>query len=313
MRRTKMIDRTTVVVDEGRSQIRWEDWEIELIAEALVAMREIDPVANMSSFIDDAQEQVLAPERRKKHINGMSQMPSKVLEHVQILLHRRAALVERGRRPDPEPPPPPPPPPTALEILGKMPTPDLVAYVSLRLFGQLDDTTTRLKAMEGEMKQIKTLLQRVVPAAPPIPNAQPQHNGLHAPGSNGVAQKERPEVKPAGTNGTHGSNGQVASASVAPIRVCIVGLLGGQQNEVRKRAPNTVELMFISQDAHEPKFPQSAEWIVLVKKFVKHNWTTAAFQARDRDKVFHVDGGITVLVKKLHDIGSHQRPSHKPT
>lgn len=310
--RRKIVDRTTVVVDEGRTHIRWEEWEIELMAEALVAMRDIDPVANMSSFIDDAQEQVLAPERRKKHINGMSQMPPKVLEHVQAILQKRAALVERGMRPDPEPPPPPPPPPTATEILGKMPTADLLAYVSLRLFGQADDTTTRLKAMEGEMRQIKSMLQRVVPAAPPVPNQQPSMNGVHGHGTNGVAQKQQPEVK-VGSNGTHVGNGHAVSGGTAPIRVCIVGLLGGQQNEVKRRAPNTVELMFISQDAHEPKFPQSAEWIVLVKKFVKHNWTTAAFQARERDRVFHVDGGITGLVKKLHDIGSHQRPSHKPT
>lgn len=86
------------------------------------------------------------------------------------------------------------------------------------------------------------------------------------------------------------------------IDICVVGLLGGQQQEVRRKSPGNVRITFVSQDAHEPKYPPRADWILIVKKFTTHKWTAAAYQTKPRDRVVIVDGCVSRLVAKIKEI-----------
>lgn len=146
--------------------------------------------------------------------------------------------------------------------------------------------------MEGDMKQLKAeVMGQTHPA-----------NGYHtpAPASAGPQQPHRPF-----------SMDDKAAPKPAAVKVCVVGLLSGQQQDARRKCPKGIELLFVSQDAHEPRFPKSADWIVLIKKFTKHKWSTTALQARDRNRVCMIDGCVSSLVKKLEEIAQASAPPQK--
>lgn len=48
-----MVDRRSFVNDDAevRTNIRWNEDEVDLLAEALLALRELDPVSNLGSMI----------------------------------------------------------------------------------------------------------------------------------------------------------------------------------------------------------------------------------------------------------------------
>lgn len=82
-------------------------------------------------------------------------------------------------------------------------------------------------------------------------------------------------------------------------RIAIVGLLPGQVQEVGKTLGNKLDLRFISKDQNKPVFPQ-VDYIILITKFISHNWDIAAKNALPGDRVFRHRGGISELINLLY-------------
>lgn len=85
----------------------------------------------------------------------------------------------------------------------------------------------------------------------------------------------------------------------------VVGLLPAQADLIRKRFENRYDLRFVS--SQEP--PQlvtakvgNAEKILLMTNFINHSHQHAAMNAKGRENVLLVSGGITALTKQLESL-----------
>src|SRR5262245_57771582 len=83
-----------------------------------------------------------------------------------------------------------------------------------------------------------------------------------------------------------------APASVRKPRVAILGLINGQTGIVQARAGHLADLQFVDKDRQIGNFPQSAECVVVVKKFIDHAWINAAYRRFGSDRLYHANGGI---------------------
>ena len=87
-------------------------------------------------------------------------------------------------------------------------------------------------------------------------------------------------------------------------RIAIVGLLKDQFAEVVNKTNHLpVKPMYVDRDAAKPKIPISAEYVILTK-FVKHLWDTAAKQQLPKNRVFLMTGGTQAVIKTIFDIHS---------
>lgn len=91
------------------------------------------------------------------------------------------------------------------------------------------------------------------------------------------------------------------------VRIVIIGLLDGQQNEVEERCANTpkpVKLRFYDTDRNA-----GGDGVVdyaILTKHTNHQWWDRMKSMLPSDRVFFVDGGIGGVVQKVYDICSRR-------
>lgn len=94
---------------------------------------------------------------------------------------------------------------------------------------------------------------------------------------------------------------ETASNIVYIPRVVIIGLLPRQQREVGEAVGTKIDLRFIETDRKDKTLPK-ADYIVLMIKFINHNWDVAAQQVFSSDKIIRHNGGISELINLLHSL-----------
>lgn len=80
--------------------------------------------------------------------------------------------------------------------------------------------------------------------------------------------------------------------------------LRGQVGEIRNKAPQDVELVFVDRDksAKQSALPTTADAVILHKP--PHTWTFSAQSKFDSHKIHYVNGGVQAVVAKIFAIRS---------
>lgn len=77
--------------------------------------------------------------------------------------------------------------------------------------------------------------------------------------------------------------------------VAIVGLLSGQEQTVSRALRKKVSLRYLPA-SRVPSVPRGCSHIVLMTKFIGHNWQREAHKALPRERVLLHHGGISGLI-----------------
>jgi hypothetical protein len=80
--------------------------------------------------------------------------------------------------------------------------------------------------------------------------------------------------------------------------VAVVGLLPGQAARVDRAINGRLKIHFLPAD-RRPRIPSSCEDVILVTKFIGHDWQTKALATRSRETVYRHHGGISGLIEGL--------------
>jgi len=84
--------------------------------------------------------------------------------------------------------------------------------------------------------------------------------------------------------------------------ITIVGLISEQSLWTKNRFNGTLDLRFLSSQSKFEQLPISTEYIIIMTKFIGHNWQTEAFNKVGRDRVYINDGGMSKLYQILDGI-----------
>jgi hypothetical protein len=244
-----------------KDRVEWTSDEIDKMAAIVAQMRIKDPFSSAHVLVHKAMQQL--PEHRRRTLQTVKQVP-KLVQEIKRYMQNLGDLAEKGALPPPPPPEPPPPPPKAEEIVAAWPTDQLLLAVFARLGGEVSRLHGRLGSLEDQMKRL------MVPA-----------------------------IVPSGVNGTVPTP-ELQRHQIIP-RIAIVGLLGGQQQEIGKEFATRIDLRFLNKDQSQPKFPQ-CDYIVLVTKFISHYWDNAAMSTLPKDRVIRHRGGMKELAGLLHTL-----------
>ncbi|MDE2104616.1 MAG: hypothetical protein KGL39_45695 [Patescibacteria group bacterium] len=93
------------------------------------------------------------------------------------------------------------------------------------------------------------------------------------------------------------------------LRICIVGLLPGQQREVEERTAGVskpIKLRFYDSNSGSQEFPMRVDYII-VCSHTNHAWWNKAKATVSSDCLFFIETGIGAVVQKIYDLSSRQR------
>jgi hypothetical protein len=118
-----------------------------------------------------------------------------------------------------------------------------------------------------------------------------------------LRKEEKPSHKP---RSHHHNNHHTTLAPVEKKKPCvaIVGLLPDQAQHVAEKAKSIpLDLHFIDKERSETSYPARTDYVI-VQRHSRHRWYEKARDQFQSNRVFFIDGGISLVVQKLYDISS---------
>jgi hypothetical protein len=89
--------------------------------------------------------------------------------------------------------------------------------------------------------------------------------------------------------------------NVRKVKIAVAGLKLNQYHEIRKDNPD-VELVFLDRDQNNPSFPSSVKYVVVMKDFIKHSYTSRLYNFYPKDKVIEIEGTVDSAKRKIFEL-----------